>query len=154
MGLPHRVENFAAALPRPSLERRPLSFGLATPGERPQFHVDREGAFIREPVLLQRPTGPVFGRPAVETLERVDDVAIGDMPTRRKAGEPRFEVVELLLVGEGAAQRGRGRRADVSVEDGLQVVGEQMVLFLAFLDDDLLGDAAEGVQIALSARSE
>ena len=77
-------------------------------------------------------------------------------PSNRLADRQQGEA-PLPVLGDGGGQipqrrRGWGLRA--AVQDGFEVVGEQVVLFLSLVGDDLLRDAAKGVEVPFGAGAD
>ena len=60
----------------------------------------------------------------------------------------------LPVLGDGCGQipeRRRRRSLRAAVQDGFEVVGQQVMLLLPLFGDDLFGDASEGIQVTLRA---
>ena len=69
----------------------------------------------------------------------------------RKQGYPPFPILWNRLADLPKGRRGGS--TSVAIEDGLEVVGEEVVMFLSFLVDHLFGRATEGIQVPFRSRA-
>ena len=67
-------------------------------------------------------------------------------------GMPRSRSSGMVAVRFRKRRRRRGLRA--AVQDGFEVVGQQVMLLLPLFGDDLFRDASESIQIALRTRTD
>ena len=98
-------------------------------------------------------------RPVVLAEKLLDERAVGgrqhdvrETPDRFAYRQQRKTTLAVLrdVAGQLAHRRGR-RRPGTSVENGIEIIREQMVLFLPLLGDHRLRGSAEGFDVAFGA---